>query len=237
MRDDNRIEVVRNRFGISGKRIFWSAIFAGVAVVLGLTILFALLGAGVGAASVNPLQERNPLAGLGAGAVIWMGITGIIAFFAGGWLAGYGSWAASRAESLAHGFVMWAVAAVVGLWMIGGAAGSLVSGAAGLIGQTISGGAQAASQSPELSARIREELQRLGINPESIRQQAQTPQGQANAEQQARQTGQAVAQGVSKAALGGFGMLLVDLIASLLGAWVAAYRRRGEVVAAAERVA
>ena len=59
MRDENRIEYERNRFAI-GRRIHWSGILAGVAVAFGIAILLGLLGAGLGASSVNPLRERNP---------------------------------------------------------------------------------------------------------------------------------------------------------------------------------
>jgi len=236
MRDENRIEYERNRFAI-GRRIHWSGILAGVAVAFGIAVLLGLLGAGLGASSVNPLRERNPFEGLGAGALIWMAITGIIAFFGGGWVAAYGGWASRRTDALTHGLVTWAVATMVGLWVMTGAATTLLSGSAGLIGQTISGGAQAASQSPELSARVREELQKRGINPESLQQQAQSPEAKAKAEEMARQAGQTVAHGISKAALGGFGMLLIDLLASLAGALSAVHRRREEVPTTTERAA
>jgi hypothetical protein len=236
MRDENRIEYARNRFAI-GRRIHWSSILAGVAVAFGIAILLGLLGAGLGASSVNPLRERNPFEGLGTGALIWMAISGIIAFFAGGWVASYGGWASTRTDGLTHGLVTWAVATMVGLWVMTGAATTLLSGSAGLIGQTISGGAQAASQSPELSARVREELQKRGINPESLQQQAQSPEAKAKAEEMARQAGQTVAHGISKAALGGFGMLLIDLLASLAGALSAVYRRREKVPTTTERAA
>ncbi len=238
MRDENRIEYGRNRLGLGlARRISWSAIFAGLAVTLGIGLLLALLGAGLGASSINPLQAGNPFEGLGKGAIVWMVISGIIAFFAGGWTAGFGSgWLTTRREALIHGAVTWAVASLLAAGFITGAAGSLLSGGAGLIGQTISGGAKAASQSPQLSARIREELEKRGIDVNSIEQQAQSPETQAKAEQVARQAGQNVAKGISFAALGGFGMLLLDLIFSVLGAMAAVWRRSGEV-AAGERAA
>ena len=238
MRDENRIEYGRNRLGLGlVRRISWSAIFAGVAVTVGVSLLLTLLGAGLGANSVNPLQENNPFEGLGKGAMIWMAISGIIAFFAGGWTAGFGSgWLATRREALIHGAVTWAVASILAAGFVTGTVGSLLSGGAGLIGQTVSGGAQAASQSPQLSARIREELEKRGIDLNSIEQQAQSPETQAKAEEAARQAGQKVAQGISFAALGGFGMLLLNLIFSVLGAVAGAWRRPGEVETA-ERAA
>jgi hypothetical protein len=238
MRDESRIEYGRNRLGLGlAGRISWSAIFAGVAITLGVSLLLALLGAGLGASSVNPLRETNPFEGLGKGAIIWMVISGIVAFFAGGWTAGFGSgWLTTRREALIHGAVTWAVASILAAGLISGAVGSVLSGGAGLIGQTISGGAKAASQSPQISARIREELEKRGIDMKSIEQQAQSPETQAKAEQAARQAGQTVAEGISSAALGGFGMLLLDLVFSLLGAIAGVWRRPGELLGA-ERAA
>jgi hypothetical protein len=238
MREENRIELGRNRLGLGvAGRISWSAIFAGAVVTLAVSLLLALLGAGLGASSVNPLQQGNPFEGLGKGAIIWLVISGIVAFFAGGWTAGYGSgWVTTRRESLVHGFVSWAVASLVAAVFITGAAGSLLAGGAGLLGQTISGGAKAAAESPQLSSRIKEELEKRGIDLNSIQQQAQSPGAQAQAGQAARQAGEKVAKGVSAATLGAFGMLLIDLISSLLGATTAALRGR-EPVVPAERAA
>ena len=156
MRDENRIEFGRNRLGFGlARRISWSAIFAGVAVTLGVGLLLALLGAGLGAGSIKPMQESNPFEGLGKASIVWMVISGIVAFFAGGWTAGFGSgWVTTRGEAAIHGVVSWALASILTAWLITGATGSLLSGSAGLIGQTISGGAKAASQSPQLSAQI-----------------------------------------------------------------------------------
>jgi hypothetical protein len=232
MREESRIiEYGRNRFGpLPPRRFSWSAILAGVAVTLGVSILLALLGAGLGASSIDPLQENDPFQGLGVGALIWMAISGIIAFGAGGWVAGYGAgFTLRRLDTIMHGLATWAVATVVGLWVLTGAAGSLLSGGTSLLGHAISGGAQAAGQSPELSDRLRAELERRGIDTSSLEQQVQSPEAKAQAEQMARQAGQAVASGVSRASLGAFAMLLVNLIASLVGAAMAFYPGTREV--------
>jgi len=203
-----------------------------------MTLLLTLLGAGLGASSVNPTQEQHPFAGLGTGALIWMVITGIVAFFLGGWVAGYGSgWLTTRSEAATHGFVAWALASIIGVWFITGTASNLLSGSIGLIGQTLSGGVQAASQSPDLSAQLKEELTRRGIDLNSIRQQAQSPDTQQKAEQTARQAGEKVAKGVSMASLGGFGMLLLDLIACVLGGVAAGRRAPADLALRPERAA
>ena len=231
MWEETRIEFGKNRLS---RRFSWPAIFAGAAVAFGVTILLGLLGAGVGAGSVNPLQETNPLEGLGAGAMAWVAFTGIIAFFVAGWVAAYGSGALTRTEAWTHGLVTWAVATVIGLWVMSGAAGTLISGGAGFIGRTVTGGATAASQSSEFNARLRAELERRGITAESLREQAQSPETRAEAERMVRQAGQAIAHGVSRAALGGFAVLLINLLSSLAGALSMFYRRRKEIVATTE---
>jgi hypothetical protein len=159
-------------------------------------------------------------------------VSGIIAFFIGGWLAAYGGWTVTRTEALTHGLVMWAVATLAGLSLMTGAAGALLSGGAGLLAR----GAETPSQATELGERIREELEKRGVAAEPLRERGLSPQAQPQTDQGARETGQAVAHGVSKAALGAFAMLLLNLFASLLGALSAGYRRRGETVAA-EKVA
>ena len=53
------------------KRISWSAVFAGVLVAIVTQMLLTLLGLGIGLGTVDPLQERNPVAGLGIGSAIW----------------------------------------------------------------------------------------------------------------------------------------------------------------------
>ena len=54
--------------------------------------------------------------------------------------------------------------------------------------------------------------------------------------QGARQAGETVAKGISMTALGAFGMLLINLVGSLLGA-LAASRRSEREIATVERVA
>jgi hypothetical protein len=223
MREESRIEVLKSRLGLGfPRRIAWSAIFAGVFVALGVALLLTFLGAGIGASTINPLQEQNPFQGLGIGALIWTLVTGIIAFFFGGWVAGYGSgWAPTRGEAMTHAAVTWALASIAVIWLVTGAAGALLAGGAGLVGHTISGGAQAATQTPGLSASIKEELEKRGIDVNSLEQQARSPETQARAEQTARQAGEKVAKGVSMASLGVFVALLLDLIASVFGGLVA----------------
>jgi hypothetical protein len=101
--------------------INWSAVIGGVVVALVVHILLNMLGAGLGAAS---LEMRAPtegeVQGLGWGAFGWWSVSGIIAAFLGGWAASVlASAATGSKDGSLHGFLSWAVTTVL---VIGGAA-------------------------------------------------------------------------------------------------------------------
>lgn len=49
--------------GVPLKRISWSAIFAGVIISMVVYLLLAILGTAIGASTLDPLKEQNPLDG------------------------------------------------------------------------------------------------------------------------------------------------------------------------------
>lgn len=49
------------------RRISWGAILAGTAIAMALMVFPTTLGLGIGAASIDPLYDRNPLSGPGVG--------------------------------------------------------------------------------------------------------------------------------------------------------------------------
>jgi hypothetical protein len=52
------------------RRVSWAAIFAGVIFTVVIQLLLTLLGVGIGAATVEPLQQAQPGKGVGIGAAI-----------------------------------------------------------------------------------------------------------------------------------------------------------------------
>ncbi len=70
------------------KRISWSAILAGVVLAMVVSLLLNLLGTAIGSASIDPMQEADPLSGIGTGAGIWVVVSSVISLFVGGWAAG-----------------------------------------------------------------------------------------------------------------------------------------------------
>lgn len=69
------------------RRVSWGAIFSGAITAIAVQLLLNLLGAGVGAATINPQQGQQPGQGLALGAAIWFVLASIVSLFVGGWIA------------------------------------------------------------------------------------------------------------------------------------------------------
>jgi hypothetical protein len=95
-------------------RLRWSAVFAGAICSIGFWILLQLIGVGIGLASVD-VDEVQSLRGAGVGTTVWSLISPLIAMFFGGLIAGKLSQTYDRKVAGAHGLVMWALTAIVGL--------------------------------------------------------------------------------------------------------------------------
>ena len=128
------------------RRVSWGAILTGVVVALAVQVLLAMLGAGIGLATIEPTQQGdNPSAtGMGIGAAIWWALSGIIAAFLGGWVASRLAGQPSREAGMLHGLAAWAVATLVVLYLVSSTASSLIGGAFNVAGRTLSGVGSAA---------------------------------------------------------------------------------------------
>jgi hypothetical protein len=187
------------------KRISWAAIFAGAMVALGIQLLLSLLGMGIGMGSVDPLREPNPLAGLGIGTLIWWTITLMIALYAGGWVAGKLSRTMNRFESMMHGILTWIVFVLFNIYLLTSAAGTVMNAAGGVVSSTVSLAGRGAD--------------RTGFTTDTAVMQSQIDKLKARApeaEEKARQVGDAVASSLSKAGIYSFiGLLLGAAIAAV----------------------
>ena len=132
--------------------VSWQAVAAGGLAATAVTLLLLALGAGVGLASVSPW----PSAGVAAGAFATMTAVWLIAVQ---WIsAGFGGYLAGRLRNesagvhtheaffrdTAHGFLAWALAAVIGVAALASVTGSLAAGGAQIAGAAASGIAKAA---------------------------------------------------------------------------------------------
>ena len=143
------------------QRISWSAIFAGVALAMAVSLILNLLGTAIGTASIDPLQEGNPLDGLGKGTAIWVVASGIISLFVGGWVAGR----LAQREGAMHGLLVWATTSLVTLYLVSSAVTGIVSSSLNLAGNGLSAvGSGIAQVAPRLGNTVQDQLRKQGID-------------------------------------------------------------------------
>lgn len=134
-------------------QISWGAVFAGVFLALAVQFLLNLLGVGIGAAVLDPLGSDNPDAGtFSIGGGIWFVVSGLIASFAGGYVASRLSGRPSRSTGSYHGLTAWAVATIVVLYMLTTSVGTLVGGAFSGLGSVIGSVGQTAATAATTAA-------------------------------------------------------------------------------------
>jgi hypothetical protein len=92
--------------------VVWGAVVGGVFVALIVHIVLNMVGAGVGAVSMEAPTEGEAQA-IGWGAFAWWSVSGIIAAFVGGWAAGVLAGANGSSNGGLHGFLSWAVTTVL----------------------------------------------------------------------------------------------------------------------------
>jgi len=186
------------------KRISWGTVFAGVILAIVTYMLLSMLGTAIGASTVDPLQENNPLSGLGTGALIWMLANVLISYAVGGYVAGR---LASR-EGAFHGVLSWGVVTLISAYIVAMLFSSAIGGAMNVAGEGLKAvGSGIASAVPQAGGMVKNQLQQANINlddlqneltttlrqtgkpelqPENLQRQAQ---GEANKAEAAAQSG------------------------------------------------
>lgn len=153
------------------KRISWGAVFGGLAIALVVQLMLSLLGIGVGMGTVDPMEERDPLAGLGTGALIWGIVSMLIALFTGGLVAGRLAGIPRTIDSILHGLITFSLFTLVTSYLIAATTGTIISGAGGIAKQTLSLAAQGTGVA------TREAIERItknGIDLSNIKKEAIT---------------------------------------------------------------
>ncbi|MBD1587620.1 hypothetical protein [Pseudomonas typographi] len=143
------------------KRISWSAILAGVVLALVVSLLLNVLGTAIGSASIDPLQEGNPVSGLGTGAGIWVVVSGVISLFVGGWAAGR----LAQREGAFHGLLVWASVSLITVYLVTSAVTGVVRGGLNLAGSGLSAvGSGLAQVAPTVGNQLQDQLKQQGID-------------------------------------------------------------------------
>ncbi|HEY7294950.1 MAG TPA: hypothetical protein VH916_07895 [Dehalococcoidia bacterium] len=176
-------------------RIRWGPILAGLATTITTMVVLTLLGLAFG------LSVYNSAGDAGTGAKIWSAVSAVLAFLAGGYVAGETAAINSDGNALLNGFLVGASALVLILWLATSGIGNLMGAIGGNLG----------------------DIARLGVNHlsqaqiSSIGQQAQ--QGAAANASSAYHVAQSTAWGTWIA-------LVVGLICATVGGWLG-FRARG----------
>lgn len=135
---------IETGYGWAWSRVSWGAILAGTIVALATYLALNLLGVGIGASTIDARQADTPSAtAFGIGAAIWSMLSGLIALFAGGWVAGRLALVPSRLDRALHGVVVWAALNLLVFYLLTSAVGRIVGGAASVVGGGLSGAGQA----------------------------------------------------------------------------------------------
>lgn len=116
------------------RRVSWGAIFVGVVIAMVVMLLLGVLGLALGASTIDPLQEADPLDGIGKGAGIYWMISAIVSLFAGGMATGALTIVQNHRDRTLHGLTVWGLAMLLLFLMIGTGVGGLIGGTASMIG-------------------------------------------------------------------------------------------------------
>jgi hypothetical protein len=134
--------------------ISWAAIIGGAFATAALSLILLALGSGFGLASVSPWPNSGAsVTTFTAMTAIWLIILQWVSSGLGGYLTGRlrTKWVGVHTHEVffrdtAHGFLAWAVAAVISAAVLASAVASLLSGGAQVAGTIASGATQGASQ-------------------------------------------------------------------------------------------
>jgi hypothetical protein len=116
----------------------WGPIVAGVVTALTVLLFLTVLGIALG---LSALGSENRPHGWGTAAGIWGGLSLLVAFFAGGWMAGRSAVPGLERNGLLNGFVTGAATLLLLLWL----ATTALTGALGFFAGTVTGLAGAAA--------------------------------------------------------------------------------------------
>lgn len=123
--------------GPAHSAVSWGAVIAGAVIAAALTATLIIGGTGLGFLAVSPWHSEGASGtAFAVGTLVWLFVTQLIAYGIAGYVAGRlrTKWTDARGDEIyfrdtAHGFLVWALSAVVSLVLLGTTAASVVSGA------------------------------------------------------------------------------------------------------------
>lgn len=122
----------------SHSAVRWGAVIAGTVIAVAVSTMLATAGTGLGFFSISPWSHEGVSGStLVAGSIIWLIVTQIIAYGVAGYITGRlrTTWTDAEADEIyfrdtAHGFLVWALSAVLSLILLGSTVASVMSNTA-----------------------------------------------------------------------------------------------------------
>lgn len=135
-------------------RISWAAVFGGTLIMLITLLLLSLLGFGIGIGSINPVEESQPLKGIGTGALIWWVISNLVAVFAGGYTAAKLTNLSYKSSGILHGILSWSLYTLISFILMTTAVGGIISGVGGAVSKSLSFVGKGVSEAAPLAKQL-----------------------------------------------------------------------------------
>jgi hypothetical protein len=140
---------------VSASAVSWGAILAGATAAAALALILTMLGTGLGLAAVSPwAYEGISAEAFGISSILWLTITQLLAAGLGGYIAGRlrTRWLSTPTDEVyfrdtAHGFLAWAVSALMTAALLSSMIGAIVGVGAKTAGTvaTVAAGSAAAA--------------------------------------------------------------------------------------------
>lgn len=141
-------------------RMSWGAALAGCAFSLVTYLSLGVLGTAIGASTIDPLHEANPVSGLGTGAGIWLVASTLVSVAVGAFVAGR----VATVRGGLHGLLSWATTSLVTTWLVAALATSAAGAASSVVGKGLSlTGQGIAAAAPSVADGIKDQLGKQGV--------------------------------------------------------------------------
>ena len=127
--DGTREVDIPETYALDRDRVRWPAVFAGLLTALTTLIALGVLGLAVGLTSVDAgaaVAQRGVPSGLGLGSGIWAGVSALLAFLLGGWVAGRTAAVFGKGWGALNGMLVFLLAVPATLWLAGNGLGALL---------------------------------------------------------------------------------------------------------------
>jgi hypothetical protein len=132
---------------VSVVKLSWAGLIGGIVVAVGVWVLLTVLGLAVGLSSFDPSGTMPSAKTLGIGTGIWSIAVSMIALFVGGLVGARTSGILDRPTGALHGAVLWSLATILSIALIGGVVRNVVRGAVSSAGMAVESGAQGGAMS------------------------------------------------------------------------------------------